>query len=97
MCGSPPKPKAVKEKPPQYLRNPWLDGLALGGVGAARAGRNALRVDLAAPGKAPSYLGIPSPVAPPVSPTGAFPAPYIAPSLALGGGGGRSRAAVRSY
>jgi hypothetical protein len=40
MCKTP-KVQEVKQKAPQYLRNPLLDGLRIG----AGAGRNALRVD----------------------------------------------------
>ena len=42
MCAKPPKPKKVEEKPVQYLRNPFLDGLSVG----AEPGRNSLRIDL---------------------------------------------------
>lgn len=101
MCGSPPKPKKVEEKPPQYLRNPWLDGLALGGVGASRSGRNALRVDLGTPaGSAPNYgLGTPAAPQAPAAPSGAFapPAGYTIPAytgLALRGAGGGGRAGL---
>jgi len=41
MCKTP-KVKQPVEKPVQYLSNPWLDGLAIGG----ERGRNSLRVDL---------------------------------------------------
>lgn len=44
MCMKTPKPKKVEEKPVQYLRNPFLDGLAIGQSG----GRNALRTDVGA-------------------------------------------------
>jgi hypothetical protein len=40
-----PKPKKVKEKPVQYLRNPFLDSLSIGND----AGRNSLRIDLGSP------------------------------------------------
>lgn len=90
MCGSPPKPKPVKEKPPQYLRNPWLDGLALGGVGAARSGRNALRIDLGTPGAAPSYVGLPTTQPIPQPSVGAYPLPSFFPSVGLGARSGGS-------
>lgn len=41
MCLKTPKLKKVTEKPVQYLRNPYLDGLAIG----ANSGRNSLRID----------------------------------------------------
>ena len=72
MCSAP-KPKKVEEKKPQYLRNPYLDGLSIGGVGGIREGRNALRVDLATPGAAPDYLGVPSKRQPAAPSVGAFP------------------------
>jgi hypothetical protein len=50
MCMSTPKPKKVVEKPVAYLRNPLLDGLAIGG-GTAQ-GRNSLRRDLGSSGAA---------------------------------------------
>ena len=43
MCTSTPKPKTVKEKEPQYMRNPWLDSLTMNR--AATVGRNSLRTD----------------------------------------------------
>lgn len=48
MCASPPKPKPVKEKPVQWLRNPLLDGLKIG----ANTGRSSLRTDLGSSGAA---------------------------------------------
>jgi hypothetical protein len=42
MCSSAPKVKPTTEKKPQYLRNPFLDGLALN----ATTSRNTLRNDL---------------------------------------------------
>ena len=48
MCtGSAPKPKKVEEVEPQYLRNPWLDGLA---IGKENSGRSSLRIDPAGSG-----------------------------------------------
>lgn len=41
MC-KPPKPKAVAEKPIQYLRNPFLDGLSI----TRSQSREALRRDM---------------------------------------------------
>lgn len=81
MCSKPPKPKPVKEKEPQYLRNPWLDGLAIGGVQGARSGRNALRVDLGTPGAAPNYVGMPSARQPLTPATGAYSAASFGGSL----------------
>jgi hypothetical protein len=53
MCKpSVPKPKKVEEKPVQYLRNPFLDAINIGG------GRNSLRIDLGSKDtgyKPPSY------------------------------------------
>jgi hypothetical protein len=40
MCSKPKAPKPVAEKPVQYLRNPFLDKINIGG------GRNSLRIDL---------------------------------------------------
>lgn len=45
MCMSSPTPSTPVTKDPVYLRNPYLDGLALTGAGAANTGRNALRID----------------------------------------------------
>jgi hypothetical protein len=42
MCSKPPKPKKVEEKPVQFLRNPFLDGVNLDGQDS---GRNSLRID----------------------------------------------------
>lgn len=54
MCAKPPKPKKVKEKPVQYLRNPFLDGINIG----RDTGRASLRIDLgqqaASPAPAPT-------------------------------------------
>jgi hypothetical protein len=50
MCPKTPKVQQPKEKPVQYLRNPFLDGLALG----ANSGRNALRVELGSTGSPPT-------------------------------------------
>lgn len=35
----------AQKKQPQYLRNPWLDGLSIQGGGAAATGRNSLAID----------------------------------------------------
>ena len=43
MCMKTPKPKVVPQKPVQYLRNPFLDGMTIG----ANTGRNSLREDRA--------------------------------------------------
>lgn len=74
MCGSAPKAKKIEEKPPQYMRNPWLDGLAIGGLSGIRTGRNSLRVDLGGTNAA-TGLAIPQPPQPVTPPTGAYPAP----------------------
>lgn len=66
MCTKTPKPAPVEEKKPQYLRNPLLDGLAIGG-GQAQ-GRNSLRIDRVTP-----TPQLPAPVAP----TPALPPPGI--------------------
>jgi hypothetical protein len=42
MCTKTPKVNTPKEKAVQYLRNPFLDGMAL----SANTGRNSLRTDL---------------------------------------------------
>ena len=50
MCTKTPKPQKVEEKPIQWLRNPLLDGLAIGG-GTAK-GRASMRRDLGVAGAA---------------------------------------------
>lgn len=96
MCGSAPKPKKVEEKEPQYMRNPWLDGLAIGGLTGIRTGRNSLRVDLGGTNQR-TGLGLGGrPLTPATAPaSGAYPMPALtgfdpaAGSLAIGGGGAR--------
>ena len=73
MCPKTPKVKPVEEKKPQYLRNPFLDGLAIG----SNSGRNSLRVELGAAS---------SPTAPYQPPPGVV-IPYT-PNSSLGFGGG---------
>lgn len=91
MCSKPKAPKPIKEKEPQYMRNPWLDGLAIGGLGGIRTGRNSLRVDLGGT-NASTGLAIPQPTQPATPVSGAYPAPVTAPSpiapLTISGGGG---------
>lgn len=55
MCPKTPKPQKQETKKPQYLRNPFLDGLALG----SNAGRNSLRIDLGTPVAAPITPAVP--------------------------------------
>lgn len=53
----------AEKKPPQYLRNPWLDGLSIQGAGEA-TGRNSLVI---APGtKPPSANTNAPPTTPPI-------------------------------
>ena len=68
----------AQKKPPQYLRNPWLDGLSIQGSGAS-TGRNSLVI---APGtKPPPATTNTSPLVPPVwTPTNT--------NLGIGAGGG---------
>lgn len=73
MCMSTPKPKKVVEKPVAYLRNPLLDGLAIGG--GTSQGRNSLRRDLGSSGAAyvsPYDKAPPAPA--PAGPTSGVPA-----------------------
>lgn len=72
MCSAPKMPKpdpaavAAANKKPQYMRNPWLDSIAIQGS-AANQGRNDLVIDpgTAAPltnvKKAPPYNSNPNP------------------------------------
>lgn len=57
MCPKTPKVKPTVEKKPQYLRNPFLDGLAFG----SNTGRNALRVDLGSQTPVPYQPPAPTP------------------------------------
>ena len=45
MCTKRPRIQQPEQKDPQFLRNPYLDGLAIG----AGRGRNSLRIDRADP------------------------------------------------
>lgn len=99
MCMKTPKPKAVKEKPVQYLRNPWLDGLAIG----AGQGRNSLRVDrtgAAAPtaggAAAPTYGGATAPGLPGLPSVPGLVIPTIPTARPAGGGGRGSRVGTRT-
>lgn len=81
MCSvSTPKPDQAAvdaaNKKPQYLRNPWLDGLSIQGAGEA-TGRNSLVI---APGTAPPSVTVP-PTTPPI-----FNTPNT--NLGIGSGGG---------
>lgn len=70
MCMKTPKPKKVEEKPIQWLRNPLLDGLAIGG-GTAK-GRASMRRDLGVAGAAfvsPYDRSTNTPTAPEAAPT----------------------------
>lgn len=60
MCPKSPKVPETKETKPQYLRNPFLDGLAIGG--GQSIGRNSLRVD---PGTSVLTAPTPKPIATP--------------------------------
>jgi len=87
MCSSPHAPAPAPEKKPVYLRNPYLDGLAIGG-GQAQ-GRNALRIDRATPGAPGSSdsATVPRPASPPI--TTPIPVPGLvipSPRPRVGGG-----------
>ena len=65
MCMKTPKVNQPTDKPPQYLRNPFLDGLAIG----QGQGRNSLRIDRvqstpAANGEAGKLVQLPEPLPP---------------------------------
>jgi hypothetical protein len=80
MCPKTPKVKPVEEKTPQYMRNPFLDGLALG----ASKGRNSLRVELGSTSPSVPYQPSPGVVIP------------ITPNSSLGFGGGTTGTNGRS-
>lgn len=56
MCPKPKAPEPPKDKPVQYLRNPYLDGLT---VGTRARGRNSLRTDSPAQPVRTSGLAVP--------------------------------------
>lgn len=92
MCSAPKMPKpdpaavAAANKKPQYMRNPWLDSIAIQGSGV-NEGRNDLVIE---PG-----TRAPDPNAKPIAPPNAKPDPFF--NLGLGGtapgagGGGLGR------
>lgn len=91
MCMKTPKPKKVEEKPVQWLRNPLLDGLAIGR--GQTKGRTALRNDLGSAGAAyvNPYVKTPAPaaIAPTSSPTAGAGTGLAIPTAPRGGGGRR--------
>lgn len=74
MCSKPKVPPPPKEKKPQYLRNPYLDDLA---IGAERSGRNSLRID-----RTSGATGLPSAIGM-LSPVIAQSAPSMSPGVVL--------------
>ena len=96
MCTKTPKVQQPKDKPVQYLRNPFLDGIAIG----QGQGRDSLRIDRGTPtprpvGGDPGRLTqIPTPLAPSTPRT--TPGLYIQPGKG-GGGGGRTNLRPNKY
>lgn len=84
MCSAP-SPKVdqaavdAQNKKPQYLRNPWLDGLSIQG-GGDTSGRNSLVIN-------------PGTTAPPLSTNTKVVSPYVGTNtnLGIGAGGGFTR------
>jgi hypothetical protein len=91
MCMSSTPTAPVENKPVEYLHNPFLDGVTIGGAGTTQ-GRNSLRIDLAAPtasgvapaptgGNAAPFMGDPRPTQP-LLPSPGMVVPTIGGSLA---------------
>ena len=95
MCTKTPKVQQPKDKPVQYLRNPFLDGLAIG----QGQGRDSLRIDLGSrPAQRPvgdngRLTQLPTPL--PGNTPRTTPGLFIPPPK--GGGGGRTNLRPNKY
>lgn len=79
MCSKTPKIPQPKDKPVQYLANPYLDGLAIG----SERGRNGLRIDQGSNASASPPRAI-------MNGLSGLAIPTVAPTPAIGNPGGRS-------